>query len=228
MKTKISNIVMLILLMTIIACKGDKKKVEDKETNKTEKPTEMKIEKAKKSEIQMQIMLDCFETEGAYNKYGEYEKTIAIPYKRMTINGKDELLKPTRKKVHGIENDSVFVVFEWFQHGKDNTDDLCNEKKEDTTYSGNLNSLFNDFDPAEEKTVFVVSLHDEDFLDYEESDIEDFYEYLLETASKCLDKPEDCIFSQDRVDDILRLRDKNTDEFLMPRRIGNGVLVPKF
>lgn len=222
MKTKISNIVMLILLMTIIACKNDKKKTQDE---KTEAPTEMKIKKTKKNEMQKRKMLDCFETEGSYSKDGEYQKTIAIPYKQMRINGKDELLKPIRKKVHGIENDSVFVVFEWFQHGKDNTDDLCNERTQDMIYSGNLNDEFNNFDTAKGKTVFVVSLHDEDFLRYDASDLEDLYEYLLETASKCLNRPEDCIFSQDRVDDILGDDDIN---IMMPRRIGNGVLVPKF
>lgn len=224
MKTKISNIFILMLLVTIIACKGDKKKAEDKETNKTEKPKE--IQNVTMEDKKANSARAAFETfEGSYKEDGKYTKKIAIPYKTERIGGSDVLLKPTRQDVQGIENDSVFIIFELYQHRKNNTDDLYRETTEVTIYGGNLNDEFNNFDPSEEKTVFVVSLHDEDFLDYEASDLEDFYEYLLERASDCLEKPEDCIFSQDAVDDILGDDDINIK---MPRRIGNGVLVPKF
>ncbi|MFN2261276.1 MAG: hypothetical protein ABR595_04365 [Psychroflexus sp.] len=223
MKTRISTFVIPILLVTIIACKGEKKKKQDE---KIEAPTEQQIKEVKKMEVQKRRLSGCFETfDGTYNEEGEYQKTIAVPNKTMRINGNDELLNLTRKSVRGLQNDSVFVVFELFQHGKGNTDDLCNETKKDTTYNGDLNSLFNDFEPIEEKTVFVVSLHDEDFQNYRTSDLEDLHEYLLETATDCLNQPENCTFSQDEVDDILGDHDNNIK---MPRRIGNGVLIPKF
>lgn len=216
-KTIFKLVLALTIPLFLFSCN---KSTQEKQV-KEKKETEISQEKTPITPIDAVAVGNAFDSyNGSYDTAnGDFTKMILIPSKtwRRTSDNVEILLKPSLDQRFNFSTPQIHILFEVLKHGHANRDPLNMETLNgEASPPGNLTSLLPNFNPSSGDTVYVVSMHDEDYNSYTSAQKAQIKSEVQMAVTDCVNNGNcNYNFLIEKFDDI------------RPRTIGGGTIPPR-
>lgn len=216
-KTLFKLFIAFAIPLVLISCNNSSQEKQAKE----KKEIEISQEKMPVTPTEDVAVGNAFDSyNGSYDTAnGDFTKMILIPSKtwRRTSDNVEVLLKPSLDHRRDFSTPQIPILFEILKHGHTNRDPLNMETlRGEASPPGTLGTWLTNFNPSSGDTVYVVSMHDEDFDSYTSGQIAQIKGEVQTAVTDCVNNG-NCNYSYliDKFDDI------------RPRTIGGGTIPPR-